>query len=732
MNDSRPGRGRLVSRLWQYLTVSPNSGGDERQRLNAELLILLLIIGFVLGIPLGFLPTVVGARIDLTQSATWVIVMLTIPAGLLGWYFNRRGWVKIASWYIILNAIFALYAGMLYEAPVTGVLTLYYLVVPLYLSSLFFSAASVIWVTLICLVLYLSFPILLTDISYAEILNGPVRLLILSGAFVALYCRFRDTLEERRQSTVRRREAQQRLLLETAFDGAILHEDWLIREISEAGATILGYDANHLEGASFLTYLTAQSAAALQALHTATANVEISAVRPDGTLVILELISRQQLVDNQKIGFAAFRDITERRELQRTNDALRAFSASLRQADSRQELPPVILDNLIYLFPVDSAALFMVRDDQTIELELMRGLARPADTSLPLQDTIVGYALNHPKAIIYDRSADHPSPAADSSGFQLAASLRQNQVTSGVLWLSREDIFSSSDQQLLAQIVPIITAALERSGRHAATRDYAQELEQRVAERTQALVEANEQLKALDSLKSKFVSDVSHELRTPVTNLSLYLELLENGHPDKRQKYLQRLNHQTERLRKLLEDILNLSRLEIGGARPELGPVELNELLLTTLTAHKAKANAAGLTLSIDPATQPVVVWGERNQLIQVIDNLITNGLNYTDAGGVTVSAVRDVVTGRVGMRVADTGRGIVKADLPHVADRFYRGQSTDQSNIPGTGLGLAIVSEIVTIHKGELDIQSSEGNGTTVTIWLQPAEAVVAEAAGG
>jgi signal transduction histidine kinase len=218
------------------------------------------------------------------------------------------------------------------------------------------------------------------------------------------------------------------------------------------------------------------------------------------------------------------------------------------------------------------------------------------------------------------------------------------------------------------------------------------------------------------------VSDVSHELRTPVTNLKLYVELLARGKPEKREQYMQTIMEQANRLAQLVEDILNLSRLELRGASIELGPVELNALVEQVVVAQQPRAEAAGLALSFEPVANLAAVRGERNQLAQVITNLVANAINYTPVGRVRVSTCWDEARRRACLQVEDTGVGIGPADMPHLFERFYRGQQTGQSDIPGNGLGLAITKEIIDLHGGAIEVDSRLGEGSTFRVWLPPA----------
>jgi PAS domain S-box-containing protein len=224
--------------------------------------------------------------------------------------------------------------------------------------------------------------------------------------------------------------------------------------------------------------------------------------------------------------------------------------------------------------------------------------------------------------------------------------------------------------------------------------------------------------KELDRLKDIFVSDVSHELRTPTSNISLYLELLEDAPPDRSSQYLGVLKEQSQLLRKLVEDILDLSRLTMGkGKRPEFSLVDLNTVVEQVIKAHRPMAEISKLSLVFEKGAGLVYVNGEANQLARVVTNLVSNALRYTFQGGV---CVRTYMSGSwICLEVEDTGIGIEKEDFPHLFERFYRGRKVRQSNIHGTGLGLAIVKEIVDLHEGKINVESEFGKGSRITVRL-------------
>jgi signal transduction histidine kinase len=264
--------------------------------------------------------------------------------------------------------------------------------------------------------------------------------------------------------------------------------------------------------------------------------------------------------------------------------------------------------------------------------------------------------------------------------------------------------------------------AIENAQLYASTRHHADELEQRVLARTRELGDANRRLRELDRLKDQFISNVSHELRTPLTNIKLHLGLLDKRGPDVLARYLPTLQRETERLRRLIEDLLDLSRLQTQSEPLAREPHLLDELLGEVLTLHIARAEAKELFLSHkpNPALGPVPV--DRSQMLQVFTNLIGNALAYTPPGGRAIVSTTAEQVGHsdgVTVRFFNDGPPIPPEDRPHLFRRFYRGRTAHDSGEPGTGLGLAICREIVERHGGQIDVQSDPGHGTTFSLWL-------------
>jgi two-component system, OmpR family, phosphate regulon sensor histidine kinase PhoR len=230
------------------------------------------------------------------------------------------------------------------------------------------------------------------------------------------------------------------------------------------------------------------------------------------------------------------------------------------------------------------------------------------------------------------------------------------------------------------------------------------------------------ELRRLEQVRTEFVANVSHELRTPLTAIQGYLETLLAGALEEREnarRFLEIVFRHTERLGRLLNDLTDLSNIELGRVSLKLAPTRLDEVVDAVLAIMGPKAASGRVTLlSQLPADLPLVL-ADRDRLVQVVINLVDNAVKYTpEDGRVTVEA-RAGVDGQVDVSVADTGVGIPPLDLPRITERFYRVDKARSRELGGTGLGLAIVKHLVFAHGGQLRIESEPGRGTTVHVLL-------------
>lgn len=403
-------------------------------------------------------------------------------------------------------------------------------------------------------------------------------------------------------------------------------------------------------------------------------------------------------------------------------ETLAKISASLRTVKTVDEMLPILLNLTVEATGATYSVLFLVEQETG---ELVSRLSVPSDfyqTGLRQQpgEGITGHVAATGEIYVSDDIANDPMLAllpGELESFRgttssVSVPLQTPERTVGVMHIAsdKHNTFSDADVRLITAVSNIAANALNRA-------TVLDTLEEHVKERTRELAEANLRLKELDALKTKFISDMSHELRTPVATLNLYMDLLERGKLENRQKYMAILRQKTDLLVRLTEDILNVSRLNLYEGELSITTVNLNETVAIVIAMHQERAQATDIELIFSPAPNLPPIRAERNQLIQAITNVISNALDYTEAGYVQVSTYLLPESQRACLKVKDTGIGIAPDEMPHIFDRFYRGHRVAQSSIPGTGLGLAIAKEIIDLHKGSIEVDSTPGQGSTFRI---------------
>ncbi|HEY6186692.1 MAG TPA: ATP-binding protein [Pyrinomonadaceae bacterium] len=226
-------------------------------------------------------------------------------------------------------------------------------------------------------------------------------------------------------------------------------------------------------------------------------------------------------------------------------------------------------------------------------------------------------------------------------------------------------------------------------------------------------------LERLERVRQEFLSNVSHELRTPLTAIIAFVETLEDGALDDAEnnvRFLAVIRRNAERMHNLIDDILELSRIEAGTERVEAAPVRLHALVSDVATALESRASARHVTLSNEVATDARVLADAR-RLEQMLTNLIDNAIKFNrEHGTVTIRHTRGV---RDAISVTDTGDGISSEHAARIFERFYRVDRARSRDMGGTGLGLAIVKHLALAHGGEVRVQSTPGEGSTFVIEL-------------
>lgn len=232
------------------------------------------------------------------------------------------------------------------------------------------------------------------------------------------------------------------------------------------------------------------------------------------------------------------------------------------------------------------------------------------------------------------------------------------------------------------------------------------------------IVEDISERSRLDAVRTDFVANISHELKTPVGALAVLAEAIaDEDDLDVVHRLANKMMDEAHRAATSIDDLLELSRIELGG-RAVRDPVDIRQVLRDAVIRSLAGAEQREIRIDLDEPVDPIVVLGDRRQLVSAVSNLIDNAAKYSDVGSdVFVSA--SVVDGWVGIAVEDHGIGIPAKDVDRIFERFYRVDRARSRETGGTGLGLAIVRHVATNHEGEVQVKSTEGEGSTFTLRL-------------
>ncbi len=302
---------------------------------------------------------------------------------------------------------------------------------------------------------------------------------------------------------------------------------------------------------------------------------------------------------------------------------------------------------------------------------------------------------------------------------------RSKEESLGFILAGNETVYSpvtSGDVEVLFILANQLAVAIENALLYDQIVKSHQELELRIRERTKQLSALNEELVKLNRMKSDFVSDVSHELRTPLTSIKGYASIMMDGKlgkvTDEQKTRLMKINKHTDILTKMINDLLDIARIESGRVIMEIKPVAIKETIDNCADIVTPQLKEAKISLITDLSQGPKTVLADARQLERVFINLLSNAIKFTPAEGKITIKVKDKkeVTE---ISLSDTGLGVAADDLSKIFEEFYRADNPINQEKKGTGLGLALVKRIIEAHKGEIWAASKLGEGTTFTFTL-------------
>lgn len=277
------------------------------------------------------------------------------------------------------------------------------------------------------------------------------------------------------------------------------------------------------------------------------------------------------------------------------------------------------------------------------------------------------------------------------------------------------DAFHASDPDIVRSFVERVSLALEKATLYRALTQRSSDLQRAYAD----LARAHEELLRVDEMKTNFLANVSHEIRTPLSSIRSFSEILltYGGGEEVEREFLTIINSESERLTRLLNDVLDITKIESGRMEWHRDTIDLAALLDETVRTYDVPIAQAGLELRREIEANLPEISGDRDRLQQVVGNLLNNAVKFTRQGSITLRAGR--MGDEIHVAVVDTGIGIAVADQERIFEKFRQVGEVMTDKPKGTGLGLSICREIMEHHDGRIWVESEKGRGSTFTISL-------------
>ncbi|MEE9248928.1 MAG: ATP-binding protein [Dehalococcoidia bacterium] len=309
-------------------------------------------------------------------------------------------------------------------------------------------------------------------------------------------------------------------------------------------------------------------------------------------------------------------------------------------------------------------------------------------------------------------TGDIPEVAPDPAVSRLASSVNQSLLWAGLAAGAGGILLISIVSRRILAPIGVLTSAAQRLGRGDLSQRVPTSARDEFGQLGRTFNSMAEGLESAEQQRRRLVADVAHELRTPLSNIRGYLEAVQDGLLQADEATIDIIYQQVLHLTRLVEDLRLLALAEAGALRMDLSLDSLEDVLRKAVEAIRPRAEAGGLSLSIEISSELPLVPMDRMRIAQLMGNLLENAISHTPRGGsITVSAehIRDVAR----VTVADTGEGISADDLPQVFERFYRVDPSRARTTGGAGLGLTIVKQLVEAHGGVIEAESSPGKGS-------------------
>ena len=404
--------------------------------------------------------------------------------------------------------------------------------------------------------------------------------------------------------------------------------------------------------------------------------------------------------------------------LQRTS---RQISQALNEGEVFRKLPPTLFEDLGFA----RAIVATLDDDNTFKIRINVGYKSPR-SELMLKEINAEEAIKAPSHSL--SSINCPGKVKEKithifeiEHFIIAPILTQRGNIGFIFVGNRYNapLVTQGDEELITILAGQIGQSMENAQLLEKVFHSSQQLELKVAERTKQLAGALEKVNEISKKKSEFISAVSHELRTPLTSIKGYAAILIAGKigevPPAVKERLAKINSHSDNLVSLINDLLDIARIESGRQEMKFAPYKIKTLTDNIADLLTPQVTAKGVHLRFQPAEGIDEIYVDMSQAERVFINLVNNAIKFTPANGnITVSIAPKLENGYAVFSVADTGIGIPAADVQKLFSEFFRVDNEINQNVKGTGLGLVLAKNITLAHRGRIWVQSQVGVGTT------------------
>jgi PAS domain S-box-containing protein len=556
--------------------------------------------------------------------------------------------------------------------------------------------------------------------------SSPITELTRLGAAIATAGRERERVEQ----ALRASEAQLRAIFTSTLDAIVVADnDGRYVDCNLAAEELFGASRKHLLGRrvhDFSAAPTAAQASWEEFLRKGTATGTFRLRRPDGTEREVEFAATADVMPGRHV--SVLRDVTMRREaedeLRRREHESTTIAALTQRMSARRELDETLLsvcESARELCGADAATIALPEPGNPDAMTLRQRVAR-VKTPLPSQRIERGRGLGGRvmETGLPMRTDDYAVDPAIPSDYHaigeqlgtcaaLVAPIRVDGGVDGLLYVANASRrpFSDLDQAVLVRLADHVALAIRNA--------------RVLAREQQALAESE----AANRSKDEFLATLSHELRTPLTSMLGWVRMLRSARLDAEQtaRALETIERNTRLQAKLIDDLLDVSRIVAGKIKVEQQQVDLAAVVGEAAQSLRREAEVAGVELAVALAHDAGAVIGDVVRLQQIVANLLSNAIKFTPAGGRIDVVLERVEDGSVRLVVRDTGVGIRPDLLPRIFDRFLQGDASRTRGRGGLGLGLAIVRHLVELHGGFITVASDgPGHGATFTVTLPTA----------